>query len=94
MFVHVNIVCTCAVQFLMFIVGKLMIGISSNLLHNNIRTCMDVYQSKLLILLLSLLYSFRASITVRPLFHQLNTLLAQLGAPNTPKKRTVSLATR
>ena len=39
-------------------------------------------------------YINRSSITVRPLFHTLNTLLAQLGAPNTPKRRTVSLATR
>ena len=47
-------------------------------------------------LLCTILFSYinRSSITVRPLFHTLNTLLAQLGAPNTPKRRTVSLATR
>ena len=38
--------------------------------------------------------STRTSIWARPLFHSLNTLMAQLGAPNTPEKRTGSLATR
>lgn len=38
--------------------------------------------------------STRAGISVRPLYHTLNTLLAQLGAPNTPKRRTASIAAR
>jgi neurofibromin 1 len=39
--------------------------------------------------------STRAGITtVRPIFHKLNTLLAQLGAPNTPKRRPTTITAR
>ena len=45
-------------------------------------------------LCLNICIHHRAGISVRPLYHTLNTLLAQLGAPNTPKRRTASIAAR
>lgn len=39
-------------------------------------------------------HTHRTSISVRPIYHTLNTLLAQMGAPITPKRRTGSIAAR